>query len=363
MKGFSFIELLLVLSLIVILSAISMLNLFSYRGYKNLEAGLNELVAIIKETQSKAISQFGGKNWSLRFNNPANKVEVFSGYSYQTDNVLKTYNLRTNLKFKEPADNFFYDLFFKAITGEVFFDKIISLNSEGAKDLVGDIIIRKTPALINTKIEKGLVGYWHFDEGTSTLIFDSTYFNNHGIFYNTPLWQTEENCKMGKCLKFDNTNRYILVNNSQSLQLDKDVTFLFWLKPLNCSSNRQGILFKSYNNEFEIILETDCKISFYQGDGAWEEIYEPSSFVVLTNNWNFVAIARNSQEKKIYFYLNGDLIGETTYNKNPVKSNLPVFIGKRDGSNYYLNGFLDELRIYNRVLTLNEIKEIYNLTK
>lgn len=363
MKGFSFIELLLVLSLIVILTTISMLNLASYRGYKNLEAGLNELSAIIKETQSKSISQFSGKNWSIRFNNQDNKIEIFSGYNYQSENVLKKFNLRTNLKFKEPANNFFYDLFFQPITGEVFFNKIISLNSQGAADLVGDIIIKKTPALINSRIEKGLVGYWHFDEGTNTIVYDSTNFNNHGILYNFPSWQQEIDCKIGKCLKFNNTDNYIFISNSPTLQLDKDVSFLFWLKPLNCSSNRQGILYKSYNYEFEIILETNCKISFYHGDGNWEEIYEPSNFIVSLNNWNFVAISRNSKDKKIYFYLNGDYIGEASYNKNPLKSNLPVIIGKRDYSNYYLNGFLDEVRIYNRVLSYDEIKEIYELTK
>jgi hypothetical protein len=71
------------------------------------------------------------------------------------------------------------------------------------------------------------------------------------------------------------------------------------------------------------------------------------------------------KRKFIKAYLNGDKIGEVNsgwYGVDTSDTSALLFIGDR-GDGRYFPGLIDEVRIYNRALTNQEIKAIYDATK
>jgi len=364
MKGFTLAEFIIVITIVTVVTFVSFFNLFNYRSHRDVSLTIDEIVAVVRNTQTRSVTQENGQQWGIRFKNDSDdQYEVFKGLSYSSTTVDRIYNLRRGLKFSEPAEGFLFDIVFNPITGRPNFSKIISLiGGFSNQKIVGDIIIN-TSGLITTRLEEGVSGYWHFDEKEGAFVYDASGNNNTGTLVNSPVWQPEANCKAGGCLSFNGTNKYINIPNSSSLQVFNDMTLELWVYATNCAAGRQGILYKSYNNEFELILEPDCKVSFYQGNGVWEEIQEPSGFNVSQNTWTHLAVVRTIGNKTLYFYKNGALVGSDEYVNSPTASMQPVIIGKRDGTTYYFNGSIDEVRIYNRALTSVEIQTIYNSLK
>ncbi len=58
-------------------------------------------------------------------------------------------------------------------------------------------------------------------------------------------------------------------------------------------------------------------------------------------------------------YLNGEPNGSATYSGNIGINNSYFGIGKDPARTYYFLGYLDEVRIYNKALTLGEIQKHY----
>ncbi|MFA5092295.1 MAG: LamG domain-containing protein, partial [Candidatus Paceibacterota bacterium] len=83
------------------------------------------------------------------------------------------------------------------------------------------------------------------------------------------------------------------------------------------------------------------------------------------NQWILIAVTVDYNSRNAKFYRNGVLV--YTYN-NMITPLFPdssriKYIGSYYSSMYFMKGYLDDVRIYNRGLSANEISEIYNKTK
>lgn len=164
--------------------------------------------------------------------------------------------------------------------------------------------------------------------------------------------------KIGLARKFDGSDDYILIANSTSLQLTGNATFEGWVNVNLPLSDRASIFFKHYNNEFEVVLETDGKLSYYHGDGSYEEMTEPVA-QVKDNQWTHFAITRDNTAKVLTWYIDGEYRGSYTYSENPASSTNNLYIGRRaDGTRKFI-GLMDELRLSNSVRTATEIRQAY----
>ena len=89
-------------------------------------------------------------------------------------------------------------------------------------------------------------------------------------------------------------------------------------------------------------------------------------------DWNFVAYVYTNGDRLEKLYSNGVLKGQHTLANSFTIDTAPVscnklWLGSRtcSGCYYgrYFNGILDEVRIYNRALSADEIKALYEATK
>jgi|GEM_PF-1487668 parallel beta-helix repeat protein len=82
---------------------------------------------------------------------------------------------------------------------------------------------------------------------------------------------------------------------------------------------------------------------------------------IQANTWNFVAMTYDGTA--VNGYVNGALISSTPSGGYiPYNSNLPMRLGICNGSDYFMNGYMDEFKFYDGPRTATEIQQDYNAT-
>lgn len=222
-----------------------------------------------------------------------------------------------------------------------------------------------------------MIAYYNFNGGN---LNDSSGLNNN-IFFNSATKTTDRFGTANNAYLFDGSSSYMVVKNNPSLNPNK-IT-LFAIIKVNgfyagsCDGNQ--ILSKGYpydidgfysmhffdyssncgppnvNNEtFGGIYGDDIP----QGAGAGVGV---DSVKVKTGQWYFLVYTYDGSTAK--FYINGQL--KDSVNKSVAfNANAnDIFIGKHENPvfPYYLNGEIDELRIYNRALPAAAVLQLNNL--
>ncbi len=70
-RGFTIIEMLLVIAITVIMSVIALTNLSGRRSQTDLQDTAKEMVALLREAQSRSVSQSSSTSWGVHFENLA----------------------------------------------------------------------------------------------------------------------------------------------------------------------------------------------------------------------------------------------------------------------------------------------------
>jgi len=216
----------------------------------------------------------------------------------------------------------------------------------------------------------GLVGYWNFDEGTGSIAADASGNNNNGTISGAN-WTAG---KVGNALSFNGTNSFVNAGSGASLddipqQGGGGMTVAFWINPASNTSN--FILSKGphTNNSgaWEITKSSatnPARLSFFK-EGAADFTADWNS-VLTTGTWQHIVLAWDGTMALggISVYKNGSLVtgggsnGDGAAGNSDAANNLSI--GSSDGTSGFLDAGLDEVRIYNRVLTAQEVIDIYN---
>jgi hypothetical protein len=212
--------------------------------------------------------------------------------------------------------------------------------------------------------DKGMVGYWSFDEGSGTTAYDRSGNNNNGTLYNGPTWVDG---KVGKALSFDGVNDYVDVGNSSTL-VSKDMSILMWVQVLNynCNSTYREIIRRENANGYQ----WSCAgmgywdIGYKNNNGIWNSPPGITSSTIPLNQWTFIASIYDSNSvAQQRVFINGNKYSESTLSDRGTLNSNITYIGSYGPNNRPYSGLIDEVRIYNRALSDAEIQAIYNATK
>ena len=158
-------------------------------------------------------------------------------------------------------------------------------------------------------------------------------------------------------------NKNASVSMNTSIDLTKDLSFSLWMKPGNISG-RQNLLCKAYSGEGCITFEPAGYFNFYDGDLSKSDSFSSLNLskpvAIKEGNWYYIVVTRNMNSGEVSWYINGELITtrEMTF-KNISKSNLLITVGNGYAGGF--NGTIDEIKIFTKVLSLNEVKEMFNI--
>jgi hypothetical protein len=196
--------------------------------------------------------------------------------------------------------------------------------------------------------DNGQVGIWHMTEGTGSTVADSTSKNNNGTITGAA-WTSSG--KIGKALSFDGTNDYADLPVS-------DITYtagtvLVWFNRTGPSISSFEMIAEEYVNgsRYYIVTDPSGNILFRSGPNVQVDAGDYTN-----GEWYLAALSWNSS--KYSCYVNGSKIineANTTLAYSPESFQ----IGAQNGNSVFFNGRIDNMMIYNRILTDSEIKFIY----
>jgi len=176
----------------------------------------------------------------------------------------------------------------------------------------------------------------------------------------SPYNESLRNSVSGNSLSF-NGSSYVNFGLTY-IPLTGDLTIEFWANPLSLSYGRQNPICKSYGAEFCLTMETNGQLSYYHGSAGsnsspYMSFNTPNVFE--NNKWVHVIITRNKATRTMKSYKNGNFANSGTWTSgyDPVASTYNLFVGKGYVNNF--KGLIDEVRIYNRVLSSTEALEHY----
>ncbi|MEM7827517.1 MAG: LamG domain-containing protein [Candidatus Aenigmatarchaeota archaeon] len=208
----------------------------------------------------------------------------------------------------------------------------------------------------------GLVGYWKFDSVNSTnYTKDVSDYKNDGklIGYScNPATCNLTDGKFGKALSFDGINDYVRLPDLSSF--GGIVTLCAWFNADTLSnSGIVSYLGRDANPWIAAYLKVmtnglNYALGFADGNLTGNVLVQ----AIEIKKWYHACLVYDGSVAKVY--VNGSLVRSDTYNKPLSIVSTPSFISRdRPSGTEYFNGTIDEVRIYNRALSEDEIKRDY----
>jgi hypothetical protein len=207
----------------------------------------------------------------------------------------------------------------------------------------------------------GLVGYWSFNEGTSTTATDFSGNGNKGTLSTNggslPTWT---NGKLSTALNFDGSTSYVQVADSPTLNTP-NVTVSAWIRANSWGAFNRRIVTKGIGNQYDLFNNSGV-LDWYLVDNAGANFSDVSTTLPSTGVWHHIVGTYDGTTNALY--VDGVLANSESPGGGPIATNKtdPLFIAARDACDNpgdCFDGKIDEVRIYNRALTASEVAKLY----
>jgi hypothetical protein len=224
--------------------------------------------------------------------------------------------------------------------------------------------------------DTGLVGHWGLDETTGSTITDLSGSGNDGAWSDgTGDVVVEETIvgQDGTALSFDGSNDIITIPHSASLDVSSGYTFSTWAYfDSTASTPIVGNIFGKNNSNWGDglaigrgsaggnIVNGRVRLFVAHNRSVTDpDRYEYTNWQYPVDEWVYVTVKWDGS--RIWFYRNGARIYGALMPEAPDISVGDVTIGRTraNGGTYHMDGNLDDVRLYNRALSDEEIARLY----
>jgi filamentous hemagglutinin family protein len=203
----------------------------------------------------------------------------------------------------------------------------------------------------------GLVGYWNFNEGSGTTTADVSGNSNTGTLVNGPTWSSSVPSTPylnSNSLSFNGTSQVVNAGNNATLTPTTGATFSMWVYTGGANSNYGAIITNWGGGGNSYFIGTQI------GDPTTIQVYFSG-----INNFNITSVPLNTWTNIIVTNNGGTVTGyvngtqSNTAAGSLVSSSGSTSIGYDvNRSNYAFIGNIDDVRVYNNVLSTNNIAEL-----
>jgi hypothetical protein len=215
----------------------------------------------------------------------------------------------------------------------------------------------------------------------NTYVKDYSGYGNNASGFNGTV--SNSSGKFDDCIKLNGTS-YFKSTNDSSLNITNAITLSAWVK-LDNYTNYNRIVAKSKSTNtypytmYGLMLGLNSsgtsRLRMELASGGIQHYVHSTSNITL-NEWVLLTGTYNGTSAKLYingvldnstlfkYFSNGTNLEVSTLTNSLIDTNnIPVTIGASYYNADYLNGSIDDVLIYNRALSLNEIQAYYNATR
>ncbi|RJR27995.1 hypothetical protein C4561_00625 [candidate division WWE3 bacterium] len=238
----------------------------------------------------------------------------------------------------------------------------------------------RSPAQVAWEYNKGSpIGWWKFDECSGTTAYDSSGNGNNGTITpgasgntsagtcgsgtSTEMWNDGTSGKINSSLGFDGDDDYVTMGDPSSgifdFGADQTFSISFWMKADDTDTtqfliSKRGAAAAGY--EFR---RTPTSGWFLRMDEPVAGIVDTQVRANLADgNWHHIVFGRDTSRH--FIYVDGSL--DNSYSDTSLEdlSNSEVFAVSNPAAANGTNGQVDDIRVFNYALTVEQIRDIIN---
>ena len=205
--------------------------------------------------------------------------------------------------------------------------------------------------------------WWTFDDGSGSAAADCV-GRSTGMLQNNPAWTTG---KFGGALELNGINQFVSVsNNSSDLNIGTgDFSISLWMQRSDSAVTNKRLLYKGASADTEIgyaLSGSNTTLCLMLCNGV-TRLYTNCSIPSL-NQWHHFVFTFNRVSGKVKSYVDG--VYQTTpldisaYNGVDISNTRDLLIGAASAGGLAWPGKIDDVRIFKRVLSADEVVLLYS---
>ncbi|MBC8233198.1 LamG domain-containing protein [bacterium] len=208
-------------------------------------------------------------------------------------------------------------------------------------------------SISEAQIPEDMVLYLPLDEGEGKVAVDLSIHHNNAEIKGNPKWVEGP---FGMALQLGGASDHLVVKNSPSLQLTDALTISCWVQVTGAGDLQSGVekepgwqvgeynLMPVYNGLIQLQM-------FDLPEGCDDEGQTGN---IKDSKWHYITGAWDGDV--ITLYLDGEPIADRDCSGKLAKGSGDLYIGTRGGNDRFLQGMIDEIKIYGRGLSSDEIQ-------
>ena len=208
-----------------------------------------------------------------------------------------------------------------------------------------------------TPVPTDAIGYWPLDATSGTAAADVSGNNNNGTVFNAS-WSASG--RVNGCLTFNGSSSYVQITNTAC----NDFSIAFWVKTSQTAGTGQwyngaGLVDGDYPgvaNDFGTAL-VGGKFSFGVGNPDTTIV---SAASINDGAWHQCVATRQQATGTMQVYVDGNLQATGTAGRNSQNTSSRLLFGAIASGGGFFNGSLDEVKIFSRTLSSNEVAGLYD---
>jgi len=228
-------------------------------------------------------------------------------------------------------------------------------------DKVTEMQVRTvTGSAMAETLKRGLVLHYSLDQNDSDKVADQSGNGQDGKAQGAT-WSAAD--RVGGGYQFDGRRSRILIGHHPSLNFGEGArTIAAWIRSRAASREHQAIFTKGTNPGYSFRLSPapDRAIEYFKSAGGQYSFFT-ASHAITDDAWHHLAVV-DQGNGAVDFYQDGRFLETVTLTNYNSDTDMPAAIGARpDVLGQLFNGFIADVRLYNRALAAEEVQALSSL--
>ncbi len=237
--------------------------------------------------------------------------------------------------------------------------------SGGGKDAVP-----QSASVISSLPANDMISYWKFDETKGTVASDSSGNGLNGKIVGA----TSTIGKYNNALSFNGSDNYVSLAGNSTFDNMGAMTISAWIKPSSLGENGKGRIvtkaaggsLPSYGWSFYLTNEVANGIKFAVDHTTAHLEHASVANAITLNQWQLVTVTWDGSKNasNAHIYVNGNevsyAVADNAVGTRASDTSNSLYIGSNPARTRSFNGSIDDVKIFNRVLSADEVKNIYD---